>query len=135
MKRIISFLLAAVLLISLIPGNVFAQNTQQPAAINNNVSIEGTDDFGQLLTKDIQQEQIQEELDNFTGYNIIDLKVEGNTATVEFSAKTSADLVVAIYTEDRSQLLTSGTVNVTADQSQVTGNAGILGQRNIGRFG
>ena len=130
LKKLISMLLAMVIVLGMVPANVFAENVQgttttpentEPATVqNDNVTVTGTNDFGDLLSKDIQQEQNAQAEAFQTGYDVVSLTVENNTATVEFFAKGPASIVVSIYTEDRTQMLTSGTVDVTADETVVT---------------
>ena len=130
MKRILSMLMAAVIIFGMIPANVFAENTMQPTSLpneqgnatvnNENITVTGTNDFGDLISKDIQKEQDAQAEALQTGYDVISLTVNDNTATVEYFAKGEASIVVAIYSEDRTQLLTSGKVDVTADETTTT---------------
>ena len=130
MKRLLSVLMAAVIIFGMIPANVFAENTIQPTSLpneqgqatvnNENITVTGTNDFGDLLSKDIQREQDAKNEAFQTGYDVVSLTVENNTATVEFFAKGEASIVVAIYSEDRTQLLSSGTADITADDTMVT---------------
>ena len=126
MKRLLSILLAVAILISSIPVGVFAENVQpavqnqsgETTVNNENLTVVGTNPIGELVAKEIQQSSSEDDLQ--TGYDVVSLTVENNIATVEFYAKNAATVVVAIYTNDRSQLLSSNTVNVTADETEVT---------------
>ena len=130
MKRILSMLMTVVIIFSMIPANVFAENIIQPTLLpneqgktkvnNENITVTGTNDFGDLISKDIQKEQDAQAEAFQTGYDVISLTVEDNTATVEYFAKGEAGIVVAIYSEDRTQLLTSGKVDITADETTTT---------------
>lgn len=126
MKRLLSILLTVAILLSSIPVGVFAENVQpavqdqsgETTVNNENLTVDGTNPIGELVSKEIQQATSEDDLQ--TGYDVVSLTVENNIATVEFYAKNAATVVVAIYTNDRSQLLTSNTVEVTADETEVT---------------
>lgn len=117
MKRILSILLVISLLIGQIPVAVFAADTESTAAVNaENVSIEGTNSFGNLLSEEIAEEQESVSLEeNKAGYTVIDLTVEGNTAVVKYASLESVLLVVALYSEDGMQMLASGTAEADKD--------------------
>ena len=89
------------------------------------VTIEGTNGFGNLLSQDIQayQQQTAEEESGYeAGCSVTNLQIEGNTATVTYSSQEDAVLVVALYTEDGLQMVTSASTTVTAqdDTAAVT---------------
>ena len=130
MKRLLSILLVLVIVFGMVPANVFADQTQRrapvtnvsdPAIIDNkNMTVTGTNHIGEMVSKDIQQEQAADAAALQNGYDVVSLTVENNAANVEFYAKDEASIVVAIYTEDRSQMISSSTVDVVADQTEVT---------------
>lgn len=113
MKKITSLILALALVISLVPVPTSAQDGGQ--SIDSNVSIEGSNSFGNLLANTVNDSQEGSE-QNYDG-KITDLFVDGTTATVEYSTPVSANLVVAVYTEDGSTMLGSGVAAVTPEQT------------------
>ena len=107
LKRIASVLLVTIMLANLMPADVFAtQNTPQ-TEVNDGMTIEGTNGFGNLLSADLANEQEETEEKYESGYNVIDLVIELNSATVTYDTMEEALLVVALYTEDGLQLLQS----------------------------
>ena len=124
MKRRISFLLAAVLLLSMCPIPAQAQQNSSNAGLTNTtVTVDTTNGFSTLLNEDIsqyQQDTAQEEAKYEAGYSVVDLKIEGNTATIVYSSLEDAVLVVALYTEDGCQMITSAFAQVYAEEDTVT---------------
>ena len=127
MKRFLSMLLIVVLVFGMLPTAVFADqtvpvtNVEDQAIIDNeNLTVTGSNHLGNMLSKDIQREQADNVEALQTGYDVVSLTVENNVATVEFYAKGAASIVVAIYSEDRTQLLTSATVDITEDETVVS---------------
>lgn len=122
MKRLLSLLLCAVLLFGMIPL-VNAQADTETATVDtaeNEVTVSGTNSVGNLLSEEIQQAQEKSQLEasEYTGgYAVIGLSFEGNIATVEYSSLEEANLIVALYTEDGMQLLTSGNAVVSAEET------------------
>lgn len=115
MKRILSLVLLLTLLVGMVP-TVAQAETVQPTVENENVTFEGTNGFGTLLSEEIQDHQ--EEQEGYTaGYSIINLTVENGLATVEYSTLEEANLVVSLYSEDGLQLLVSGNVVVQAEET------------------
>lgn len=123
-KRILAGFLCLVLLFTAVPVTAFAANTGEGAAVDTEaVSIEGTNGFGNLLTQEITQSQLEtdEESANYeAGYTVTDLTIEGTTATVTYDSMEEALLVVALYTEDGLRMVTSATAAVTADATEAT---------------
>ena len=118
MKRIISLIMALVLLVGMLPMPAGA--TENNAQVtNDDVTIEGTNGFGNLLSEDIQQ-QYQRETEYSGAYSVTDLTIAGSTAVVEYGAMEEAILVVAIYSEDGLQMITSGKTTVSPDATEAT---------------
>jgi len=122
LKRLLSLLLCVVLLFGMIP-TVNAQADTETVTVDtaqNEVTVSGTNSVGNLLSEEIQQAQEESQLEasEYTGgYAVIGLSFEGNMATVEYSSLEEANLIVALYTEDGMQLLTSGNAVVSADET------------------
>ena len=116
-KRLLSLILAAVLLLGMVPAGI--ASPVRAADVEENLTVEGTNGFGTLLSGEILAYQAENSAEQ-TGYGIIDLKMENRTATVTYSTLEDAVLLVALYTEDGTQLLCSGTAAVTADETAAT---------------
>ena len=123
MKRFISILIAVSIIIGMIPVTVQATEGDQIEVDNGNMTVEGTNSFGSLLSEEIMESQNENDAaaeEYEEGYSILDLEIEGNIATVSYSTLESANLVVAIYTEDGIQLVTSGTTKVDPEETIAT---------------
>ena len=120
MKRGIALLMTLVMLVGMLP--VFAQAQEEPTtAVNNgDLTVEGTNGFGNLLAEDLAQEQETMEAQQATGYTLTNLEITDNTATVTYDSMEEAVVVVAIYSEDGMQLITSGSTTVSPDETQAT---------------
>ena len=125
-KRAMAMVLTMIMVLSLIPAHSFATEYQvAPEVDASNMTIEGTNGFGNLLSQEIQESQEESdsaEEDYEAGYSVVDLTFDGSTATVEYSSLEEARLVVAVYSEDGLQMLASGetTVSPEDDVSTVT---------------
>ncbi|MCD8012510.1 MAG: leucine-rich repeat protein, partial [Lachnospiraceae bacterium] len=79
--------------------------------------VSGTDDVGVLIASELSD--VSEEQDGQENY-IMDLVIDGTTAVVTFFVTDDtavADVVVAIYDESEEQMLASGTVSVSGEDS------------------
>lgn len=115
-KRVLSMLLAFAVLVSLLPVRAEATEPTIPQQ-DTQVDFEATNDFGSLLTKalaDSDQNQTASDVNR-----ICDVQIEGDFAWVEFTTTEKARLVVAIYTEDGTKMLGSGTENVSPEETEV----------------
>lgn len=121
MKKIISALTALVMTCTVILGvlPVSAEETQsaQPS-IENDISIEGTNSFGNLLTDSLDEKMDEQQANN--GCNVFSAEVTGNEATVSFETTESCTLLVAVYDEAGEQMLASGSAEVTAEETEKT---------------
>ncbi len=112
-NRSMSLVLVAALLFSMAAVPASAQESN--AAVDpGDITVEGTNGVGTLISQEIQEEQEMEEAAG--DYNVIGLTVEGNVATVEYASMEEATVIVGIYTEDGMQLLGSG--YATADPAE-----------------
>lgn len=93
-----------------------AQQQEQTATVDtSNVSMTATNSFGRLLL-DGMESNGEENGTEFSGANrVIDIEMDGSTATVKYVADETADLVVAVYTDSSAEeMVASGTVEVPA---------------------
>ena len=115
-KRIISVVLLLTLLAGMLPASVTAAGASTSVQ-NSQMTVEGTNSFGSLLSQDIQEHQAAEE-SYAGGYSVTDLSVENGVATVEYDSLEEAVLVVALYTEDGLQMLVSGSTVVQPEDTE-----------------
>lgn len=80
------------------------ENSQEQ--IENDISVQGTDSFGELFADAVGAEVESQEKNN--GYNIFSVEMKDKTATVSFETLKDATLVVGIYEEDGIKMLASG---------------------------
>ena len=122
MKRCISLLLVLGIILGVLVPAAQAAPVEETASVNtDNVTIEGTNGFGNLLSQEIaesQEEAETAEAEYPGGYTVTDLVIEGNTAKVTYDTMENATVVVALYTEDGMQMLTSTTATVTPDATE-----------------
>ena len=114
--RITALVLAAVLTAGLLPSASAERFTSEVDTREYN--MEGQSILGSMIVNDLNEAQQSDTGDSL--YDVTDLVIDGSTATVEFYAEEDAELVVALYTEDGAQLLTSAKTDVTADMTQAT---------------
>ena len=114
MKRLIALALVLTMAISMVPVTAGAEN--EGTAVNNDVTLEGTSSFGNLLTNTVNESQ-QEGSGEAYDARICDLVIEGATATVEYTTPVEANLVVAIYDQNSGKMLGSGTVAVSPEKT------------------
>ena len=119
-KKITALILVFVLVVGVVPS---AKAAPETIVDTGDVTIEGTNGFGDLLAQEItenQQESETESKDYLGGYSITDLEIVNNVATVTYDSMEEATLVVALHTEDGMQLITSATETVTPDTTEAT---------------
>ena len=118
MKRFLSMLLCAAMLISLVPA-AWAEEGADDAAVNlegNQVELEPTDTFGNLVTNTLEDAAVEPDTSTSkSNSNIREVTIEGTNAYVTFFTETAAEIVVAIYSEDGFTMLGSGSTIVDAD--------------------
>ena len=123
-KRSISSLLVLGILLGVLAPAAQAAPVEETATVDTgDVTIEGTNGFGDLLAQEItenQQENVTENEGYPSGYSVTDLEIADGVATVTYDSMEDATLVVALHTEDGMQLLTSATVTVTPDATETT---------------
>lgn len=123
MKRWLSLVLAMCLTFTILPTPVQAENDNTTSTeAQNQISVEGTNDLGTLFSDSLEEVQAQDAEEENVGYAVHDLVIEGSTATVTYKTLEDANLVVAVYTEDGTQMLASGSAAVTAESTSATVN-------------
>ena len=119
-KRCLAILLVLCLCMGVLPTAVWAEEEPQSTVDTGEVTLESSDGFSALLSENISESQEQMEESASAGYGVTELIIEGNVATVTYNSLEAARLVVSIYTEDSLQLLTSGTANVSPENTVAT---------------
>ena len=118
LKKLLVIILSVIMLISVLPAKVFAQDKKsEPLAQNvvlssDDVSLTATNSFGAMLADELEEAKLQNEN---SGNVIYSVEVELNSAYVELSTAVEATLLVGIYSEDCSSLLTSGYTKVSPE--------------------
>ena len=112
-----SLVIACTAAIGVIPVNAEETQAVQPV-MGNDVSIEGTNSFGNLLTESFD-EKMNEQQEN-DGCNVFSAEVTGNEATVSFETTENCTLLVAVYDEAGEQMLASGSTEVTSEETEKT---------------
>lgn len=116
-KRILSAVLVLATLVTFLPQKAMASETGTTGT-GSSVVVEGTNSFGNLLANTVEEDpQTQEDPAGSAENRVCDLVIEGTTAKVEYAAAVNARLVVAVYTEDGSRMLGSGTAEVTPEET------------------
>lgn len=126
-KRIVSMLTSMLLVFSLmtyVPDvNAKADNTTEErngeiTTGSGDVSIEGTNSFGNMLTSSLDEKMDEQEANN--GYNVFSVEMADTTvAAVEFETLEDCTLVVGIYDEAGEAMLASGSTEVISGETDV----------------
>lgn len=92
----------------------------------SDVSLEATNSFGQLLVNGLEE---QSGTSGTYTSRITKVQLNGHTASVEFVADQTSDLVVAIYTDDTAEeMVASGTVEVSGSGGNGAAKVMITGE-------
>ena len=79
MKRMVSLSLAVCLLAASLPLPVYAEEPPAPT-VDNQVTVEGTNDFGELLGDSLEEAQEEQAEEAVVGYGVTDLMAHWNFA-------------------------------------------------------
>jgi len=83
----------------------------------NGVSIEGKNTFGNLVGKELTEKAL-EQTDN-EGNNIFSVEMDEQMANVSFETTEDASIVICIYNEDGTEMLSSATKDVSAGETEI----------------
>ena len=122
-KRILSALLIAVMLISVVPMGALAvggKNNGENGELETDTYVKGSSSVGTMLAETLENAQNEYESDFESGAFVSGLDLKGLKAKVNFSTQKDARLVVAVYAEDSGKMLTSGVKDVSAEETSVT---------------
>lgn len=90
-----------------------AQNTVR--ANSSDLEVEGNGTIGKLLAQELSQEA-----DNTDSsiYGIIDVEMNNNTALIDYYTKVDATIIVGIYDEEKTRIITLGSVEVKPEEEE-----------------
>lgn len=121
MKKLLSLLLTAVMTVSMITSAIPVSaeenadaDQQNNSSVGSEVSVEGTNSLGDLLTDAISEEAEEQQQNN--GCNVFSVEMNGNYAIVDYEAQKAGNIVVGIYDETGTRLINSGIVSISAAQ-------------------
>ncbi len=121
-KRILPFLLSLLILCSSLQLPVDAKEMdasgkQDTSNMESEISVQGTDSFGNMVAEAIDNKVEQQEENE--GCNIFEITMSGTEAEVDFETNKDASLVVGIYDEAGIKMVASGHAEVTTDEKTV----------------
>ncbi|MDO5799068.1 MAG: leucine-rich repeat protein [Eubacteriales bacterium] len=124
LKQVIAMYLAVIMCCLPMSSAVFAadisENEQnQISDGNENVQVDGNDSVGEVLAAAISSEQNEAQSRSQSENSITGLEITGNTASVKVQTQIEADVVVAVYDEQQTQMLASGKMTAAAGESIV----------------
>lgn len=85
-------------------------NISDYAQIENALTVSSDTSMGELIADKLSQTGSEQQSNN--GYNVFSVTVEGKSAEAEFECASDAQLIVAIYSEDGTELKGMGRVDV-----------------------
>lgn len=122
MKKLLALTTAVIMTAAAIvqPFRVSAEEygNSTGTAVQNNLSVEGTNSLGSMLASEFSAKQAEQEENN--GFNVFSVEMNGKIATVELETLDDAALVVGIYSEDGKALIASGNADVTSEDRTVS---------------
>ncbi|WP_419025385.1 fibronectin type III domain-containing protein [Emergencia sp.] len=128
MKKGLSVLLTIILAMTMIftPSPVMATENgtaseevlQNSQGMINDISAEGSDSTGDLISQAIMSKQTEQDQNN--GCNIYAVEVEGKKASISFETIKDCTLLVAIYDEAGTRMLASGKKDVKKGDTETT---------------
>ena len=121
LKRIITIFISAVTMLTCMPLDALAAQTQetesgQNGLLESDLSVNGTNSFGNLLADELNTEYSEQQGNN--SCNVFSAEVTDKTVAVEFETTTGGTLLAAIYDEAGEQMLASGSIEVTAEETE-----------------
>ncbi|MCM1507891.1 MAG: leucine-rich repeat protein [Ruminococcus flavefaciens] len=125
MKRMLSAFVSLVLMFTFLCSSFTVYATEPTLETNvqkieNDISVNGTNSFGQLLSDEIVNEVEEQESNN--GFNVFSAEVTDNIVTVEYETLELCTMLVVIYDESKELMIASGSTEVTPenDLAEVT---------------
>ncbi|MBR3145161.1 MAG: carboxypeptidase regulatory-like domain-containing protein, partial [Clostridia bacterium] len=122
MKRIVKtaliLLLCTTLILSIVPFGVMAnEESNKDLSTQMPVNLTATNSVGQMLTDALNEEMTEQ--NEGTGNVIYSVDVDGVNIHADIITVIECKLVVGIYTEDQTRLISSASIDVTPDDTSV----------------
>lgn len=90
-------------------------NEQAKTEVKNDLSVEGTNSFGNIVAGEFSREAAQQQENN--GCNIFSIEITGTTADISYETVEDCTLVVGIYEEDEIKMLAVRKIDVLANET------------------
>ena len=121
-KKLISIILtvtiAASTFTTIFATSAFAAEDSSANITNDDVSVQGENSFGTMLTEELEFAMAEETTS--ADYALTGLKIEEQTATVEYMSAIDCTILVALYDEATNQMVASGKSVASSEEDVVT---------------
>ncbi len=97
-------------------ANQTSSNEATGSITNDDVTVKGTNSFGNILSEELQQ-STTETTDN--GSRISNVEMNGTTASVTNDALMDCTILIGVFDENTDQLLASGKSDVSKEETSV----------------
>ncbi len=119
MKRVIAMILTLTTLFSMTSMIVWAEEEVAVETGSGSPTVSGTNDFGDLAADVMASEnQAGQNAAYDTLYSVYDVQIVDDKAVVSYATQEEAQLLVAIYTDNGVQMITSASAIVSAEEKQ-----------------
>lgn len=121
LRQTLSILLVLTLILAGIPWTgeraeaITDSVIQQDSAIDAEISMTAENSFGKLFKEMLESEQAEQE--EYNGYQVFSVEMNGKTATVSMEAAKDCTLVIGIYEEDGATILATGEKDITREDN------------------
>ena len=138
MEKMLKKIMSITLIVSMILGSAYtfeaekktvyaSENVSDNAAdyvqVGSDLTVSSDTSMGKLIADKLSQTGSEQQSNN--GYNVLSVTVQGKIAEVEFECAGDAQLVVAIYSEDGTQLKGIGKTDIEKSDEKVKINIDI----------
>ena len=118
LTKFISALLAVVIAISTFTTmTVSATENSSENIVNDDLNVQGENSFGNMLSNELEGAMAQETTS--ADFALTGLKIEGQTATVEYMSAIDCTILVALYDEATNKMVASGKSLVSSEEDVV----------------
>ena len=115
-KRIVSVFMIILTIATSVPVSTFAANGEDyTAETRSEMEYSSTNALGEVLQNAMEDEQSQQD----AGYFILDVTVEEDVATVDCVAPEGASVLLAVYNEEGTKLITSAKAEVNSSEEKI----------------
>lgn len=109
MKKTLSVLLSVVMTFTLFCSSITVEAVEpesETPAVENDISVSGTNSFGQLMSEALAEEADRQEINS--GFNVFSAEVTDNIVTVKYEALENCTMLAAVYDESGENMIASG---------------------------